>query len=243
MPEIYLAMVISGGGTTMEQILLSCQTGKLAGKVKPVLVIATHLETPGITRAFAYGLHQNQVLILPYQNFESPEAWGYAVLTACHKRGVNLIGQYGSLVKTPENVISEYSGRMINQHPGPIRPGTLDFGGKGMYGRRVHSAVLWFARHVGREFLFTEAISQRVDKEFDQGALLRIEKVPLKKSDTATRLAKRVLKAEYRVQIDTLHDFATSEVSEKKLPEIVLASERNLLKEAKKVAKKRYQRG
>lgn len=57
---------------------------------------------------------------------------------------------------------------MINQHGGPLDPGRPDFGGRGMYGRRIHCARLYFVRATQRGF-FTEATAQRVALQYDRG--------------------------------------------------------------------------
>jgi folate-dependent phosphoribosylglycinamide formyltransferase PurN len=78
---------------------------------------------------------------------------------------------------------------MINIHPALLP----DFGGAGMYGHRVHEAVLASgAKESGPTVHF-------VDEEFDRGAIIAQERVPVKAGDTAETLAARVLEAEHRL--------------------------------------------
>jgi phosphoribosylglycinamide formyltransferase-1 len=86
-------------------------------------------------------------------------------------------------------VISRYRDRIINVHPALLPA----FGGKGMYGRRVHEAVLASgARESG-------ATVHLVDEAYDRGAILGQARVPVLPGDDPDRLAARVLEAEHRL--------------------------------------------
>src|SRR5437588_342377 len=84
------------------------------------------------------------------------------------------------------------SGRIINQHPGPLDPGRPDFGGKGMFGRRVHAARLLFVNQTGHDF-WTEATSQRVAENFNEGPVLNRKQLNILPDDTVETLAARLL--------------------------------------------------
>ena len=119
-----IAMLISGGGTTMEQIMIACKSGgQLFGKVRPVLVIGSRHGIKGLDRAMGHGLELGKdTFVLEPKSYSEPLAFGEAVLTLCKQRAVDLIGQYGWLPLTPANVVEAYQGSMINQRPGPLRP-------------------------------------------------------------------------------------------------------------------------
>jgi len=242
-----VATLISGGGTTMQAIVQASKFGILEGKVRVVLVIASKKDAGGIAKAKAEGISQEDILVfLPSR--KNPEAFGAKIIEACRVRGVDLIGQYGWMVKTPENVIEAYPGMMINQHPGPLDPGRPDFGGKGMFGLRVHCARLYFVQNVRREYVardnWTEATAQRVAKNYDEGTLLRTSRVPIVSDDSPETLAKRVLPREHEVQIRTLQDFALGLVREcVRVRPLVLPGEEAVLEKAKQVATLLYPRG
>lgn len=227
--------------STIARILFASKKGILtvAGMI-PKLIIATNRKVGAIEFGPSYGV---EVLVLRPRDYQFPEFWALAVIEACVERGIDLIGLYGCLYQIPSNLIEAFPGRMINQHPGPIRPGKLHFGGKEMYGLRVHAAVLEFARNVGREFTFTEAIAQRVDPIVDEGAILAVEQVEILKNDTPESLAERVLPVEYRVQIKTLYNFGIGNVETIELPEIVFPDEIDLLEQAKRKAIEMYPKG
>lgn len=237
-----LALLISGGGTTAEAIIKACREGRLAG-VEPVLVIVSREDAVGIKRAIEAGIPQEDVLVIKPADCPTSDAFGEAIIAECKKRSVDIIGQYGWLVKTPENVIRAFEGMMVNQHPGPLDPGRPDFGGKGMYGRRVHCARLLFVRRVNRDF-WTEATTQRVAAEFDKGAVLKRKQTPIFENDDVESLQKRLLPVEYEVQIETLADFAAGRVREltRETP-LVRPGETGILEECKQEAIAAYPQG
>ncbi len=239
-----LALLISGGGTTMEQIILACRSKPLKGKVESTLVISSRPDAGGIQRALGVGIPRNRIQVLDLKRFFGhSESFGISLGAILRFHRIDLIGQYGWMPLMPANVIAEYPGRMINQHPGPLDPGHIDFGGKGMHGRRVHCARLYFVRRTGREF-WTEATAQRVAKEFDRGAVIKTERVPIEPDDDVAALQQRVLAAEHRVQIAALVDFAEDRVSEIVRPErLIRADEEGILAEAKQVAAYLFPRG
>ncbi len=235
-----IALLISGGGTTMEAIIKACQNGVLAG-VTPALVIASIGSAGGIPKARNLGIKEEDILILSPKSFENSEKFGDAIINECRKRNVDFIGQYGWMVKTPENVCEEFKGRIVNQHPGPLDPGgNGDFGGAGMYGVRVHEARLQFVRKTNREF-FTEATCHRVTANFDEGKIVKRIQVEILPEDTAESLQARVLPVEHQVQIQALQDFVNNTVTEfeREVP-LVLPGEESILDECKKNAIIKY---
>ena len=170
--RLRVALLISGSGTTAQEIIRASKSGQL--HVEPACVIASHMHAGGIKRALQEGVPRKDILIIRRRDYSSREAFGEAILEACRKRAIDVVGQYGWMEKTPANVIEAYSHMMINQHPGPLDPGRPDFGGQGMHGLKVHFARLMFVRETGREY-WTEATTQRVDREYDKGALLHTQ--------------------------------------------------------------------
>ncbi len=167
-----LALFISGGGTTAEAILTACKPdGQLENHINPVLVVASKPDIKGIERALNTGMITDEnIVVLERKKFETPEAYGQALIKVCKERHVTLFGQYGWLVKTPENFLQAFP-RGINQHPAPLCPGKPDFGGDQMYGRRCHLARLLFVRMTQRNF-WTAAVAHRVYPEYDKGPVV-----------------------------------------------------------------------
>ena len=237
-----IALLISGGGTTMSAIIKACKDNTLQN-VTPVLVIASKRDAGGIKKALDLGMKVEDVFILTPRDFQDSTAYGEAIIAECRKRNVDFIGQYGWLVKTPENVINVYKDMIVNQHPGPLDTGSPDFGGTGMYGMRVHQARLLFVRRTNREF-WTEATTHRVTVNFDEGKIVKRKQVPIFQNDTAETLQARVLPIEHEVQIEALRDFANGTVSEftREIP-LVMPAEESILEECKELAIKLYPHG
>ncbi len=206
--ETRLAIFISGGGSTMAAIMDACQDGRLTG-IKPVLVISSRPDAGGIQKARDRGILDKDILVLEKRAFGSTEAFGEAILHACQTRKVDLIGQYGWLPFTPVNVITAFPHKIVNQHPGPLQGMWPCFGGRGMFGRRVHCARLQFVRTVKRDF-WTSVVAHflTTDDAYDQGAVFHMEEVEIQPDDDPVSLAARALSVEHRVQIEALRMLA-----------------------------------
>ncbi len=209
-----IALLISGGGTTAAAVISECRSGGRLEGVTPVLVIASRPDAGGIQKALDLGVAPEDVIVIDPKKFPTPGTFGSAIVSECEKRGVEFVGQYGWMVKTPANVIARYKGWMTNQHPGPLDVGRPDFGGIGMYGMRVHAARLLFVRETGHDF-WSEATAQRVEEEFDKGVVVKRAQVPIMQGDTPETLAARMLPVEHMVQIETVLDFLHHTVHEK----------------------------
>lgn len=166
------AFLISGGGTTAEAVIKSCQEGKLKG-IEPVVVISSKQGVEGLKRAEALSVPTE---IVSRREFASREAFGDDLLVKLEKYGVNLVSQNGWLPLTPVNVVREYKNNIINQHPGKLDPSReIDFGGNSMYGNTVSCATIIYSWLTGQDF-WTEASEHHVteDEKYDKGKLIRV---------------------------------------------------------------------
>jgi len=202
--KLNLAICISGGGTTMREVIRATKDGRLP-HVNPALIISSELEAGGIEKARAEGV--SDIKILPRKDFTNRDAFGEVILHECRERDIDLIAQCGFLPIMPKNVTAEYRDRILNQHPGPVDKHRLGFGGRGMHGRAVHHAVLYFASYVCRPFR-TEATVHRVTDVVDGGALLGVQPVEIMPGDDASKLAERVLPHEHQLVIRTIMQFS-----------------------------------
>ncbi len=239
------AILISGGGSTMEQIIRATKEGGVLSDVTVALVVASRPNAGGVEKAIRGGIATKDVIVRdPKGPLMTPGLFEELLLMEFRDRGIDAFGQHGWMPKTPSNVIEAYPRRGINQHPGALDPGRPDFGGEGMYGTRVHAATLLFARMAGRRNFCTEATAQFVDTEFDKGAVVARERVPLEKGDDPTSLQSRVLSVEHRLQIATIHGLADGTLQESVRPEpLIRPEEHHLLWEAKRIAGMLYPKG
>jgi phosphoribosylglycinamide formyltransferase/phosphoribosylglycinamide formyltransferase-1 len=114
---------------------------------------------------------------------------GSELLNLLHKFRIDLVVLAGYLKRIQSKVIREYAGRMVNIHPALLP----EFGGEGMYGARVHEAVIASgAKESG-------ATVHLVDDEYDRGPIVAQWRIPVEPSDTPTTLAARVLNVEHIV--------------------------------------------
>ena len=232
--KLRLALLISGGGTTASAIISACLNGRL--KIDPVLVIASSSGIAGINRVQEAGINANNIVIINPKACKDKDEFADKLILECKKKKVDLIGQYGWLPLTPAKFIKVYEGKIINQHPGPLDPPRVDFGGKGMYGRRVHCAVLYFRRVTNHDF-WTEAVTHFVTPEFDKGRIIKKRRIEILPGDTVEDLQKKVLPIEHEVQIEALDDFVKEKVRIYHRKELLIKNnELNVLNQAKNVA-------
>jgi len=181
---VRLAVLVSGGGTNLQALLDALRESPLARVAR---VISNRPDAGALARARQAGVPAT-VLRDPGDAAELLAALGDA----------HLVVLAGYLKLVPAPVISRFRGRMINIHPALLP----DFGGPGMYGRRVHAAVLASgAKESGATVHFA-------DEEFDRGAIIAQEKVHVEPGDTPETLAARVLEAEHRLLPRVVLDLA-----------------------------------
>ncbi len=208
-----LAILISGSGTTMAEIIKATQIGEVDLDI--ACVIASNSKAKGLEIACQLGINPERLKIISPLEFKEADgkvdrkAFGEALLQPLKCFDATVVTQNGWLPLTPEHIIDEYEDAMFNQHPGPVP----EFGGKGMFGRRVHAARLLFVRMTKRDY-WTEAIAQRVHRDFDQGAVVKSTRVDILSEDIVDDLQQRVLPAEHQVQIDLLKDVASGNIKE-----------------------------
>jgi phosphoribosylglycinamide formyltransferase 1 len=172
-----IAVAISGRGSNLEALLGALGPGAPA---EIVLVLSDRADAAGLAHARDRNI---PVRVLPHP--DDAGAW----LGSLQEQGVDLLVLAGYLKLVPAPVVSAFRGRIINTHPSLLPA----FGGKGMYGRRVHEAVL--ASGVAE----TGVTIHLVDEVYDRGAVLAQSRVPVLRGDTPEQLAQRVLEAEHRL--------------------------------------------
>jgi phosphoribosylglycinamide formyltransferase 1 len=172
-----IAVAISGRGSNLEALLRAMETD---GPAEIVLVITDKAEARGLEHARRRGI---PVTVLA--DAGAPEEW----LQSLNEKRIDLLVLAGYLKLVPAAVVAAYRGRIMNTHPSLLPA----FGGKGMYGERVHRAVLASgARETG-------VTVHLVDEAYDRGPILAQSRVPVREDDTPERLAARVLEVEHRL--------------------------------------------
>ena len=195
-PKLPIGVIASHGGTNLQAIIDACANGSLHAEIR--LVISNN------SRAFA--LERARRARIPTAHLSSathpnPDALDNAITQAMREHGVQIIALAGYMKKLGPRTLSEYENRILNIHPSLLPK----FGGPGMYGHKVHAAVL----AVGE----TEsgATVHLVTAEYDQGPILAQAKVPVHPNDTPQTLAARILPHEHHLYPQTLQSLATNQ--------------------------------
>jgi phosphoribosylglycinamide formyltransferase 1 len=196
-----LAVLISGGGTTLrnliEKIALS-DGNKQRLDAKIELVISSSAKAGGLEIAWAAGI-PTQVVRL--SEFSSPTEFSEAIFSPCRQAGVHIVAMGGFLkhVLIPD----DFHNRVTNIHPALIP----NFCGAGMYGQRVHEAVLQSGTRL------SGCTVHFVDNQYDHGPIILQRTVPVLEDDNPEALAARVFAAECMAYPEALRLIAKGRVS------------------------------
>jgi len=172
-----VAVAVSGRGSNLSALLRVLEGDDRA---RIVSVISNTPAAGGAALARAAGI-PTAIISEP----SDPRPW-LAVLGAAR---VDLLVLAGYMKLIPAEVVSAYRGRIINIHPALLPK----FGGPGMYGDRVHQAVIAAGEAE------SGATVHLVTEHYDEGAILAQGKVPVLPGDTPESLAARVLTVEHRL--------------------------------------------
>ena len=177
---IRLAVLASGRGSNLQAIIEHFDNISRERVAKVVLVASHRPDSPALIRAATASID--------ISSFDATDD-GSQLLELLRKFRVDLVILAGYLKRIPPLVVREYASRIINIHPALLP----EFGGEGMYGARVHEAVI--------ESGATESgvTVHLVDNEYDRGPIVAQWRIPVEKSDTAESLAARVLAVEHVV--------------------------------------------
>jgi phosphoribosylglycinamide formyltransferase-1 len=188
-PRVRLAVLASGGGSNLQAILDHFDALGESRAADVVLVASNRPDAFALARARARGI--------PAAVIEDP-ADGAALTALLESHAAGLIALAGYLKLVPPEVTEHWRGRIVNIHPALLPR----FGGAGMYGRRVHEAVI-----AGGEAASGATVHQ-VDDAYDRGPIIAQERVRVEPGDTPDSLAARVLAAEHRLYPRTLQALA-----------------------------------
>lgn len=188
-----LAVFVSGGGTNFQALLDAAARGDLSCGIG--LCVSSGPAAGALERARRAGVAS---VVVDPAAYADEDAFAKALLDALDAHGVDFVALAGYMKKIPADVVRAFHGRMLNIHPALLPA----FGGRGMYGRRVHEAVLAYGAR------WSGATVHLVDEEYDTGPIVLQEPVPVLPDDTPETLAARVLEAEHRIYPEAVRLFA-----------------------------------
>jgi len=179
MKKAKLAVLLSGGGTTLENLVLRSKEGSLAAEV--AVVVSSRADAYGLVRARNHGIDAHVVASRDTRDFDKLSEKTWEVIKPYEVDLIVLAG-YMCLFRVPRG----YENRVLNIHPALIPM----FCGKGFYGHRVHEAVIDAGLKV------SGCTVHFVDNEYDHGPIIVQKTVPVFFEDTPDTLAERVQAAE-----------------------------------------------
>ncbi|MBM3494612.1 MAG: phosphoribosylglycinamide formyltransferase [Armatimonadetes bacterium] len=186
-----------GRGSNMQAIVDGCRSGEIPGEV--AVVVGTRRAAPAIERAGMAGVPV-EVVRSPHPGDEA--RYADSLLGIMTRYDVGLVCLAGFMRLLPSRFVAAYRWRIVNVHPALLPA----FGGRGMYGERVHRAVLDSgADRSGCTVHF-------VDEEYDHGPCILQATVPVLADDTPDELARRVLAEEHRTYVKAVGLIAEGKV-------------------------------
>lgn len=197
MKDLQIGFFSSHGGTNMQAIINACKEGTLTGK--PCVVISNNPDSMALVRA------KNEDIPFYYRSQKTHpnlDELDSEMLNILRKHSVNIIVLVGYMKKIGPKVLKEYKGRILNIHPALLPK----YGGVGMYGNKVHEAVLANKEKV------TGVTVHIIDEKYDNGPILNQCEIPVYDDDNVDTLSKRVLKKEHEIFVETLQKISTGEI-------------------------------
>ena len=193
-----VAVLVSGGGTNLQAIIDAVKDGTITN-TELVAVISNNANAYALTRAKENGI---EALCISPKDYADRADFHKALLEKINELKVDLIVLAGYLVKIPEEMVHQYSHRIINIHPSLIP----SFCGVGYYGLHVHEAVLEKGVKV------TGATVHYVDEGMDTGEIIAQKPVMVEEGDTPEVLQRRVMEeAEWKLLPAAINMIANGE--------------------------------
>jgi formyltetrahydrofolate-dependent phosphoribosylglycinamide formyltransferase len=194
--KIRLAVLLSGGGTTLQNIIDLTEAGELPAEV--AVVISSRKDAYGLVRAEKAGI---PTAVVPSREYKRDwTKMSTAITDALAPYDVDLVVLAGfmCLYLFPDR----YENRAINVHPALIPA----FCGQGMYGHLAHEAVIEYGVKV------SGCTVHMVDREYDHGPVILQRTVPVLSGDTADTLAERVMAEERIAYPEAIRLFAEDRI-------------------------------
>jgi phosphoribosylglycinamide formyltransferase 1 len=193
-----IAVLASHAGTVLQAILDACEAGRLRARV--CLIVSNNSQSGAHQRADRHGI--------PFQHLSSqthpdPEQLDRALCEALGAYGAELVFLAGYMKKLGNQTLRQFRGRILNTHPSLLPR----HGGQGMYGARVHQAVIAAGDRVSGVTVHT------VDAEYDTGPVVAQCEVPVLAGDTPETLSARVQAREREFVVETLSAIVERRIS------------------------------
>ena len=194
-----IAVFASGKGSNFRAIQSAILSGSIP-KAKIDLVISNNSDAGALAAAHEYGI---PAMHLSRKQYSSDDEFNAAMMRALEEHGVNFIVLAGYMKKIDSSIIQRFRNRILNIHPALLPA----FGGSGMYGMRVHEAV------IAQKAYITGATVHLVDEEYDHGAIVLQRTIAVMPDDTPETLAAKVQSIEHELYPEAIRLFAEGQIS------------------------------
>jgi phosphoribosylglycinamide formyltransferase-1 len=197
MEKLRIGFLASHNGSNMQAIIDAIKKGEL--DAIPCVVISNNSNAFALERARREGIPAYHI---SSKHFETEEELDNAILETLLKHDVNIVCLAGYMKKVGPKVLRHFKNRVLNIHPALLPK----FGGKGMYGKFVHEAVLKAGETQ------SGCTVHLVDEIYDHGRILGQKVVPVYPDDTVETLSARVLEQEHKLYPEVLQKIAKGEI-------------------------------
>jgi phosphoribosylglycinamide formyltransferase-1 len=177
-----VAVFASGGGSNFQALIDAREAGRLHASLS--LCVVNNSTARAAERAKLHGIPLRH--IAP-SHFASEKEYAGALLGLLSEHSIECVALAGYMKKIPSTVVAAFPHHIVNIHPGLLPA----FGGAGLYGERVHQAVLDYGAKVSGVTIHF------VDEEYDHGPIIFQATAPVLDTDDAHALAERVLALEH----------------------------------------------
>ncbi len=193
-----LAVFASGNGTNLQALIDAIKTGQLNAEIAAVVANTKYAGAVGRAREAKI-----ETLIFDPKEFGSRTLWCAKMAKALNERNIDLVVLAGFMMKLEPCMVRAFPNRIINIHPALLPK----YGGKGMFGRHVHDAV------VAAQEKESGCTVHVVDEIYDHGSIIAQAKVAVAPDDTADNLAEKVHKEEHKLYVNVVRDICSGKIN------------------------------
>ncbi len=193
-----IAVFASHGGSDLQAIIDGCKSNQINAKV--AVVISNNSDSMALQRAHNENIPAYH---LSAKRCGNEDILAAEILAVLSKHDIDMIFLAGYMRMLHITILDKYNNRIFNIHPALLPK----FGGKGMYGMHVHTAV------IAAKESETGVTIHRVNAEYDSGEIIAQTTVPVLADDTAEILAARVLEREHEFLVEVISDIVDGKIS------------------------------
>jgi phosphoribosylglycinamide formyltransferase 1 len=197
-PKLKLAVLASGNGTNLQAIIDACKAGEINAEV--AVVVSNRRHAYALSRARNAGI---ATLLFEPDQFKSKTVMCAKMSKALQEKEVDLVVLAGYMLKLEPCLIRSFPRRIINIHPALLPK----YGGKGMYGRFVHEAVIAAKE---KESGCTVHV---VDEIYDNGPIIDQARVEVSPDDTPDSLANKIHEQEHALYVSVLKRISEGKIN------------------------------